>query len=401
MAIAVVQWNPSKGEYQRWDALGGTFVVSPDGTIGLPVIGRLQVDDKSSAEVAARIAAELRDRAGLLSTPEVTVEIAEYPPIYIVGAVTTPGAYQFRPDLTVLQALAVAGGRYRISAERIGQEMLTLPSDLATVRADSLRLMGRIARLQAEMAGRDEILFPPELTDDPDSHLASDVVALERSVFAARTAEMTRQLTTLAELRDMYNKETKNLTAKSAASDEEIDLAQKELSGVEKLVEKGIATVSRRSELRRTVTEIKARRLDEDSQMLRAQQSLSDATRQEFGIRDQRQTAVATELQSAQADLARLRTREEALRQLLLVGRGSAQSQVPDDRSELRFTIVRQTKAGAKELAASELTPLVPGDVVKVEVDNQGSPETSRPSRISSAVDARADVLASLGRQQR
>src|SRR5262245_39910722 len=72
MAIAVVQWNPSKGEYQRWDALGGTFVVSPDGTIGLPVIGRLQVDDKSSAEVAARIAAELRDRAGLLSTPEVT-----------------------------------------------------------------------------------------------------------------------------------------------------------------------------------------------------------------------------------------------------------------------------------------------------------------------------------------
>src|SRR5262245_59346769 len=53
--VTIVQWNPAKGEYQRWDALGGTFVVSSEGMIGLPVIGSLHVSDMTGTEVAARI----------------------------------------------------------------------------------------------------------------------------------------------------------------------------------------------------------------------------------------------------------------------------------------------------------------------------------------------------------
>jgi polysaccharide export outer membrane protein len=380
--VAVVQWNPAKSEYERWDALGGTFLVSPEGMIGLPVIGKLRVSDKSTSEVAVRIAAELKQKAGLLAAPEVTVEIVEYPPIYVVGAVTTPGSYQFRPDLTVLQALAIAGGRYRPALERLGQQVVMLPAELATIRSDKLRLLGRIARLQAEMSDRAEVRFPTELTADPDGEFVGRVIALERNLLAARVGEMNRQLTTLAELREMYGGEIRALEDKSEGSDQEVEYVQKELDAVGQLVERGIATMSRRSELRRELADIKARRLDEGIQIMRVRQTLSDATRQEVGIRDQHETSVATELQTAEADLARLKAREEAVRQTQLAGAGEAS----EESFKPWFTIVRQSAGSPREFVASESTPLLPGDVLKVEVGEESGPRAAQAHNLDAPV---------------
>jgi polysaccharide export outer membrane protein len=274
--------------------------------------------------------------------------------------------------------------------------MVMVPGELAVIRADSLRLMGRIARLQAEMDGSKEIHFPPELTTDPDSALSAEVVALERTVFAARAAETDRQLTTLAELSEMYDREIQNLAEKGKTSEEELELAKTELDGVEELVDQGIMTVARRSELRRLMAQTKARRLDEDVQMLRAQQGLSETARREFGVRDQRRTAVAADLQAARADLARLRTREEALRQLLLSGNVGPAAQ-PSNGLDLRFFIVRQHQSGPKELPATQSTPLLPGDVLRVEAVREVNSDGNRADDVGSAVapsNPRADNVA-------
>lgn len=366
--VAIVQWSPSKGEYQRWDALGGTFLVSPEGTLELPVVGSLHVSDKTSAEVAARISAGLREKMGLLAAPEVTVEIAEYPPFYVVGAVTSPGAYPFRPGLTVLQALAVAGGRYRPSADRTGQNEITLGGDLAAIQTDKLRLIGRMARLQAEIAGESEVRFPPELTDD-GGKLASEVIALERTLFAVRANETKRQLTKLAELGDMYTSEIQMLDVKGKDSNKEITQTEEEVTGLTKLVEKGIAPISRWSEVRRILGQMRAAHSDDNIAALRARQSLSDTTRQEFGIRDQRQTEVATQLQDAQGDLDRLKSREQTLRRLLLSDGIGSTEETPEASFVLRFTVVRNGQSESAEMPASESTQLLPGDVLKVEVE--------------------------------
>ena len=365
--VAIVQWIPSKGEYQRWDALGGTFIVSPEGKIGLPVIGSLHVSDMTGTEVAARIAGTLRDKMRLLAVPEVTVEIAEYPPIYVVGAVTTPGAYPFRPGLTALQALAIAGGRYRPPADRQQRpDTITLGGELATLRHDRMRLLGRMARLQAEIAGDTEIRFPPELTTDGSGKLAEEVVTLERSLFAARANETNRQLASLAELRDMYRNEIQLLGARSKDSSDEIAQTEKEVGGISKLVEQGITPASRWSDLRRMLAQMRATHSQDDIATMTARQNLSDATRKEFGIHDNRQTEIATQLRDSQSDLARLNSREETLRQILLSD-NSGHLEGPAGSSELRFAVVRQDHSGSAEAPASESTPLRPGDVLKVE----------------------------------
>ena len=381
--ISIIQWNPSKGEYQRWEALSGDFLVSSQGTIGLPVVGSLDVGGKTSTEVAAQISAALHDKMGLISPPDVSIEIAQYPSIYVVGAVTTPGAYQFRPDLTVLQAVALAGGRYRPPPEKAGQSGISLLGDLTTLRTNKLRLLGRIARLQAELSGDAEIHFPAELTSNDAGDVAGQVMALERSLFTARANEKTRQVEKLADLRKMYTNELDMLAAKSKDTGEEITQTETEVDKITKLVEQGIVTSSRWAELRRVLGQMRAEHAQGDIEAMRARQGLSETTRQEFSIDDQRQTEVATQLRDAQSEFTEAKTREYTIRQLLQADSTVAPGAAADGNSDLKLVIVRQDRQGPKELNASETTPLAPGDVVKVYVassmQGMADPATSQP----------------------
>jgi len=366
--VSIIQWNPSKGEYQRWEALSGDFLVSDQGTIGLPVVGSLDVGGRTSTEVAAQISAALHDKMGLISPPDVSVEIAQYPSIYVVGAVTTPGAYQFRPDLTVLQAVAVAGGRYRPPLEKAGQSDISLLGELNTIRTGKLRHVGRIARLQAELAGDEQISFPAELTGNDDRDLVNEVMTMERTLFTARANEMARQVDKLAELRDMYTNELDIMAAKSKDSGQEITQTEAEVAKITKLAEQGIVTSSRWSELRRVLGQMRSEHAQGDIEAMRARQSLSESARQEFAIQDQHQTEVATQLRDAQSELAELKSREYTIRRLLQADSTIVLKEAPVGGSDLKFVIVRQDQQNSDELDASESTKLVPGDVLKVQV---------------------------------
>src|SRR5262245_57711610 len=70
LRLTIVQWMPTKGVYEKWDALSGEFVIDPDGSLTLPVIGRLEVGDMDEAALADNIAANLKTRIGLVSAPE-------------------------------------------------------------------------------------------------------------------------------------------------------------------------------------------------------------------------------------------------------------------------------------------------------------------------------------------
>ncbi len=366
--ISIIQWNPSKGEYNRWEALSGDFLVSSQGTIGLPVVGSLDVSGKTSTEVAAQISAALHDKIGLISPPDVSVEITQYPPIYVLGAVTTPGAYQFRPGLTVLQAVAVAGGRYRPPLEKAGQSDISLLGELNTIRTGKLRHVGRIARLQAELADDKEIRFPAELTGNDDRDLVNEVMTMERTLFTARANEMARQVDKLAELRDMYTNELDTMAAKSKDSAKLIAETEGEVSKLTKLVEQGITTTSRWSDMNRVLGQMRAEHAQGDIEAMRARQSLSESARQGFAIQDQHQTEVATQLRDAQSELAELKSREYTIRQLLQADSTIVLKEAPVGSSDLKFVIVRQDKQKSGELDAAESTTLVPGDVLKVQV---------------------------------
>ena len=89
-------------------SLGGEFTIAGSGFIALPLIGEVDVRGLTSTQLQQRIAAKLLD--GYLQDPKVAVEILSTRPFYILGEVNKPGQYPFDNGLTVLGAVAQAGG---------------------------------------------------------------------------------------------------------------------------------------------------------------------------------------------------------------------------------------------------------------------------------------------------
>lgn len=91
------------------DNLTGEFRVSDTGTIALPLVGPVRATGLSSDELAAHVGQTLV-KANLLRSPSISVEIIAYRPIFVLGEVSKPGQYPYQPGMTVVTAVAVAGG---------------------------------------------------------------------------------------------------------------------------------------------------------------------------------------------------------------------------------------------------------------------------------------------------
>jgi polysaccharide export outer membrane protein len=89
--------------------LTGDFRVSDGGTLSVPLIGTIRAAGLTSRQLADAISSELKRRK-LFQDPSVVVEVTAYRPVFILGEVSKPGQYPFQPGMTVLTAVAVAGG---------------------------------------------------------------------------------------------------------------------------------------------------------------------------------------------------------------------------------------------------------------------------------------------------
>jgi polysaccharide export outer membrane protein len=91
------------------DNLTGEFRVNDSGSIALPLIGAVHAAGLTSQGLEAAVGDALR-RGNLVRSPSVAVEIIAYRPIYVLGEVNKPGQYPYQPGMTVVTAVAVAGG---------------------------------------------------------------------------------------------------------------------------------------------------------------------------------------------------------------------------------------------------------------------------------------------------
>ena len=91
------------------DSLTQEVKVLPDGSITLPLAGRVEVGGLSTPEVEKRIAEKLKK---YLPDPVVTVVISaiEGNRAYVLGKVAKPGQLIISGPTTVLQAISVMGG---------------------------------------------------------------------------------------------------------------------------------------------------------------------------------------------------------------------------------------------------------------------------------------------------
>jgi len=88
--------------------LSTSVKVSRDGTIGYPLLGNIKAGGLSTRQLERSITDLLEQ--DYMVNPQVKVFIKEYSKISILGEVEKPGSYQLEENLTLTQAIALAGG---------------------------------------------------------------------------------------------------------------------------------------------------------------------------------------------------------------------------------------------------------------------------------------------------
>jgi polysaccharide export outer membrane protein len=97
--------------------LSGSYRVATDGTIDYPLTGRLSVTGLRSGEVQQLLVAKLKE--GFLKNPQITVTVKERnsQKIAVFGQVAKPGQVGYYPNMTIVDAIASAGGFTGIAAK--------------------------------------------------------------------------------------------------------------------------------------------------------------------------------------------------------------------------------------------------------------------------------------------
>lgn len=102
----------------RHPDLSGEFQLDGAGNFAMPLIGEIRGNNLTTRALEARIKEQLED--GYLIDPQVSVEVLNYRPFYILGEVKNPGSYPYVNGMTVLNAVALAGGyTYRADQDDI------------------------------------------------------------------------------------------------------------------------------------------------------------------------------------------------------------------------------------------------------------------------------------------
>lgn len=130
----------------RHEDLSGEFVVDGSGAFAMPLIGEVDAAGLSTRQLEERIAERLRD--GYLVDPQVSIEVLNFRPFFILGEVNQPGQYPYASGMSVINAVALAGGfTFRARENAISVQRGGSGAPQVVVTPDTPILPGDIVRV--------------------------------------------------------------------------------------------------------------------------------------------------------------------------------------------------------------------------------------------------------------
>jgi polysaccharide export outer membrane protein len=130
--------------------LSRLYGVDHGGAISMPLIGRVPARGLTTYQLESAIKARLGTK--YVKDPEVTVDVAQNRPFFILGEVRTAGQYPYVNGMTVRSAVAIAGGYSERANQRKIQitrringlvEKLDVPDDYVVQPGDTLLVYER------------------------------------------------------------------------------------------------------------------------------------------------------------------------------------------------------------------------------------------------------------------
>ncbi|MDH5637749.1 MAG: polysaccharide export protein [Nitrospinota bacterium] len=86
----------------------GDYRVDGTGNVSFPLVGNIKAEGKTVQQFKESLIEKLK--AGYLVNPNVSIEVTNYRPFFILGEVNSPGNFPYQNGMTVINAVALAGG---------------------------------------------------------------------------------------------------------------------------------------------------------------------------------------------------------------------------------------------------------------------------------------------------
>lgn len=362
-------------------ALSGEFRIRDDGTISIPFVGGVPVEGRSLSAVEN----ELRERMSARDVVQhVAVEVVEYRPFFVLGDVRSAGSFPYVIGMTVLHAVALAGG-FRSSDLDDAALMIEVVRARETLHVQQWAYWGekaREARLLAEAARASAIEFPPELLQrQADPQIASKIEG-ERRIFEGKRSALENKIEILTKQIAQIQAERVALEAQAEAKEKQARLLDIEIKDTQTLFSQGLSRKAALSTLQRLAAELDGDRRQIAAMIAKSEQGISSVELEITGERDKYIKDAVRELQESRSRLTELGVRVAAAREVvrqseLRLGRARATISSSTVKS---YAITRRGPEGQPTtLAAEETTSVQPGDIIRVYSAETPSGWTSPP----------------------
>jgi protein involved in polysaccharide export with SLBB domain len=346
--------------------LSGESTVDQSGNIRLPMIGDISAVNLTLSELESSISQALAQ--GYVRNPTVSIRIAEFSPIYVLGMVRAPGVFPYREGLSVLAAIARAGGIGTSETQQGGLlgNLLQAEERVRLLEISRVALLTKRARLIALQNGDDRLDFPDMSGPVVDPARIAQIRDGEQLAFSAERRALQQESEALQNQLPRLEAEIASLKHQLELEQQQRSLNHELVAEYDQLNRSGLARKSTYIEVRREEARIDENIEHLQSDSLKAELSIGDVRFKITELRNGYQRRVTTELRETDRSLLELtvtlpaaqRTRAALAQQVGLLT--TAQMQQPV------ITVIRAKGTTNVKYDATVDFMLQPGDVVQI-----------------------------------
>jgi polysaccharide biosynthesis/export protein ExoF len=343
--------------------LTGEYSVQQDGNLFLPLLGPTAVAGKTTQQVEDAMRRAFERTFGRQA--KISLIITEREPVYVMGPVGRPGAFKYSPGMTVLHAIALAGGFEGASADVMQYLEAMRETERVQKTVERLKvLLARQAVLMGEHLGQ-PVEVPPRLIELAGAAgaetLLADITRMRTQTAASRDA----QITGLDAVISATRKELKSLQARAVLTQANIDARQERLNDLSDLRDRGSGNGFVLLQARTDVGDVQERLQEVWVAVSRAELKLVQA--------EQEKVKILTDA-GIERDRDLFQTESEIAHELVALGMSrhlvstitKKSYNLPGAKPDVNFRIVRRSSSGPIDLAGEETTPLMPGDLINI-----------------------------------
>jgi protein involved in polysaccharide export with SLBB domain len=340
--------------------------IGPDGRLSLPLVGQivardLTIDELSNAfkERLQAYYSENLDITVMLQPSEIHARS-----VFVAGDVGNPGVYPYRPDMTVMHVISVAGGLYRAPFAAADQDRSTmLRGDIARTQNRVNQLGATLARLQAELSNSPSIDRTREELAGIAPEALQAILAQEQAVLDMRVAELRIRQKSEEQLKAIAVRSLEAARDQLRSVETRIDLARQRLDNTNKLITQGFAQGAQRLEMESTIASMEGERSQYMAVVATQEAAVVNYDAGMEAFLQTRKTELLSSLNNTRREReALVSTLNDSIRALKAYDEASAGAQ----NTVITYSILRTRDGKTEEIPASELTTVEPGDLVRV-----------------------------------